>query len=150
MVNLTVRCLRQRCCQSVPATRPALLLLILLFSTALSAAVMAQTASGESGSATSASQTSSRSSTQSPDEATRRKAYTKFLEAQSLRGNKRLREATEAYKEAIRLDPKSIGARILVARLYMATVRTEAAPSVAQVDRAIDGYKEVVKLEPTN
>jgi tetratricopeptide (TPR) repeat protein len=151
---------------------------------ALSVAVAAQTASSASSLSTAQPQTSP----QPASDAARRQAYTKFIEAHNLRGNRRVKEAIDAYKEAIRLDPlaaephvdlgelyffysqpqldlveregleavrldpKNIGGRILLARLYMymTAIHTAKEPSARQIDRALEGYKEVVALEPVN
>jgi hypothetical protein len=60
----------------------------------LSAAVAAQTASSAGSLSTAQPQTSP----QPASDAARRKAYTKFIEAHSLRGNHRWKEAIEAYR----------------------------------------------------
>ncbi len=51
-------------------------------------------------------------------------------------------------QEAVRLEPKSIGGHLLLARLYVHTARTENNPRSAYLDRAIREYETVTELDP--
>jgi tetratricopeptide (TPR) repeat protein len=121
----------------------------------------------------------------------RQQAYLKFMEAQRLRTEaqrtqnpRRLQEAIDSYKEALRLDPTaaephvdlgelyfffqsrldlaegealeatrldptSVGARQLLARISMTALRFEKEQKPEQVTRAIRAYEEVVRLDPS-
>jgi tetratricopeptide (TPR) repeat protein len=51
-------------------------------------------------------------------------------------------------QEAVRLDPKSIGGHLLLARLYIYTARLENNPRSLYLDRAIHEYETVTDLDP--
>src|SRR5262245_3411605 len=72
-------------------------------------------------------------------DAARRKAYTKFLEAQNLRANKKVAEAIDAYREAIRLDPQSAEPHVDLGELYF----FQSQPDLAEKEGL-----EAVKLDP--
>lgn len=50
--------------------------------------------------------------------------------------------------EAVRLDPKSIGGNLLLARLYVSELKMESSPRPATVDRAVRQYEKVAELDP--
>jgi tetratricopeptide (TPR) repeat protein len=54
------------------------------------------------------------------------------------------REATEA----VRLDPKSVGGHLLLARIYISIVKTENNPRSTSLDRAIRAYERAAELDP--
>lgn len=55
---------------------------------------------------------------------------------------------TEA-KEAIKLDSQSVSAHLLLARIYMTSLRFEREPKPEQIERALKGYEDVTRLDPT-
>jgi len=57
-------------------------------------------------------------------------------------------QAESEGQEAVRLDPKSVGGHLLLARLYVYTARMENNPRSLYLDRAVREYEKVTELEP--
>jgi len=51
-------------------------------------------------------------------------------------------------EEALRLDPNCVGARLLLARLHVYSVRSERNSRTLLIERAIRAYEQVAELEP--
>ncbi len=66
--------------------------------------------------------------------------------------SQRIRDAVLEAQDIIKRDPKNVGARRLLARIYLRTLGN-AGPGAAQSEtllRAIDQLKEVIRLEPSD
>jgi tetratricopeptide (TPR) repeat protein len=50
-------------------------------------------------------------------------------------------------KEAVKLDPKSVGGHLLLARIYMSVARVENNPRSPHLDKAIREYEKVTELD---
>ncbi len=61
------------------------------------------------------------------------------------------RDLAEAEgREALKLDPKCVGAHLLLGRIYIYTVRTDRNGRSAAVERAIQSYEKVAELDPAH
>jgi tetratricopeptide (TPR) repeat protein len=92
--------------------------------------------------------------TESPEDKARKQAYLRFMEAQRLKSARRLNEAIEAYKDAIRLDPTAAEPHADLGELYLFYFNTsrlgdaerEGLEAVRLDAKCVDGHKLLARI----